>query len=134
MRYNESQVNDFIAKPNNVLVTIKMSDNLSDSGIIGICLASNENGNLLIKENTVSCRALGRNLEDIMLPYMYDIAYNKLGCTGDIILEYKKGEKNAPALNWLKNHTDISLNNNGSVIIPRKEIDTNGLIIEVINE
>lgn len=133
LRYNESQVKEFVSDPNNILITIKMSDNLSDSGIIAICLASKNEDNLFVKELTVSCRALGRNLEDTMLPYMFNIAHTKLNCQGNIKIAYQKGEKNIPALNWLTHYTKTALQENGIVTVDYQDIDTEGLIIEVNN-
>jgi len=134
VRYNETQVKKFLADTNNILVTIKMSDNLSDSGVIAILLASKEDNNLVIKELTVSCRALGRNLEDIMLPYLFNIAYKELNASKDIKILYKKGERNMPALNWLKMYSGTELEINGAVILKNNEnIYLDGLKIEVFN-
>lgn len=134
VRYNETQVKKFLTDTNNILVTIKMSDNLSDSGVIAILLASKEDNNLVIKELTVSCRALGRNLEDIMLPYLFNIAYKELNASKDIKILYKKGERNMPALNWLKMYSGAELEINGAVILKNNEnIYLDGLKIEVFN-
>lgn len=133
VRYNETQVKEFISNPNSLLITIKMSDNLSDSGIIAICLVTKENNNLFVNELTVSCRALGRNLEHIMLPYMFKIAYESLGCTGFVNIAYKKGERNAPALKWLCEYSNSDLKEKGNISLPCKDVSLEGLEVEVIN-
>lgn len=133
IRYNETQVKEFISKPNNVLITIKMSDNLSDSGIIAICLATKEDNNLLIKELTVSCRALGRNLEHVMLPHIFNIAYKKLDCTGMINIAYQQGERNAPALTWLSEYANSVLQKKGHITLSCKDVSLEGLEVEVLN-
>ncbi len=135
IRYNESQVRNFILlDPNNIVITIKMSDNLSDSGIIAICLATKKSENLFVKELVVSCRALGRHLEDIMLPYMLNIAKNKLNCSGYIDVAFKKGERNQPAINWLSKYSSENLSDEGTVTFDCKNVSLKGLIIEVIDE
>ena len=133
VRYNETQLKEFISNPNNIIITIKMSDNLSDSGIIAICLASKEDEHLLIKELAVSCRALGRNLENVMLPYMFNIAYVKLNCLGSINILYQKGARNTPALNWLTEYSNSELQENGNINFFYKDTSLEGIDIEVIN-
>lgn len=131
-RCNESQVNDMMCDENHCVITIKMSDNLSDSGVIAILLAHTDNG-LVLDELTVSCRALGRNLENIMLPYIFQLAANTLRTDNKISIEYKRGPRNGPALNWLQNiaATDIS-DDQGTIkyVIP-DDIDTTGIEIEI---
>lgn len=134
LRYNETQVRDFVSNPNNVLITIKMSDNLSDSGIIAICLATKVNNTLLVKELTVSCRALGRNLEDIMIPYMFNIACKKLNCVANLLnISYQKGERNLPALDWLHKYSNSDLLEKGTISVAYKDISLEGLKVEVLN-
>lgn len=54
-----------------------------------------------VDEPVMGCRALGRNIEDEMILTAFDFAKNKVGAE-NIILNYKKGPRNTPALNWLK--------------------------------
>ena len=134
VRFNETQVKEYINDKNKIVVTIKMSDNLSDSGIIAILVASKLNEDLIIDELTVSCRALGRNLESTMIPYAFNIAYEYLKCKNNILIKYTKGDRNMPALNWLEEYTQEQIKESGIVVINNvKNIDTNGLLIEVVN-
>ena len=131
-RYREVDINEIIKK--NCIITVSMSDNLSDSGIIGILVAHNNN-DLILDELAVSCRALGRNLEDVILPQMFMLAKDFLKTSSTIKINYKKGERNTPAINWLSSLVNKDIIDDIGVIdykIPSK-INTDGLNIEVIN-
>ena len=119
------------AQNNGVVITINMSDKLSDSGIIAILVANKSSeGFINLQEMTVSCRALGRNLENIMLPKMFELANQHLNGNGNILINYKKGPRNMPAINWLMDLTKQTLLEEGQILydIP-KNIDTEGLKI-----
>lgn len=119
------------AQNNGVVITINMSDKLSDSGIIAILVANKSSeGFINLQEMTVSCRALGRNLENIMLPKMFELANQHLNGNGKILINYKKGPRNMPAINWLMDLTKQTLLEEGQILynIP-KNIDTEGLKI-----
>ena len=59
-RYKEDTILDYMSRKDYCVITISMSDKLSDSGLIGILVAHVFEGNLYLDELTVSCRALGR--------------------------------------------------------------------------
>lgn len=132
-RYKETEVTDFMNDPNSLIITVKMADNLSDSGIIAILAAHRDGDDLILDEMTVSCRALGRNLEDIMLPKMFELAADELLTKKRILIHYKEGERNTPALSWLAKIAGIVLQSEGCISydIPNK-INTDGLKIEVL--
>lgn len=131
-RYKEADVEKFMADSDKCLITVQMSDNLSDSGVIAILAAHAENNILIADELTVSCRALGRNLENVMLPEMFRLAGETLGAGETMEIPYKKGERNGPALTWLKSLVNTDLEDVGTALfsIPDK-IDLSGLTVEV---
>lgn len=132
-RYKESDVLSFMNDENKIIITIHMSDNLSDSGIIAIIACHSIESNLYLDELTVSCRALGRKLENVMLPYLFKIANEELRTNGNINILYKEGPRNMPAIKWLSDLTNTKLEKEGDVqyIIP-KDINLTGLMVEVI--
>ncbi len=134
-RYNQEEVFALMQASDSAIITIQMSDKLSDSGIIALLAVHFNDGVLVADDLTVSCRALGRNLENIMIPYMFLIARDLFKSSSNIIINYKKGERNMPALKWLNTLIGCGLKDFGTVeyVIP-KNIDTAGLIIEVNNE
>ena len=129
-RYSEADVKSIM--DNAVIVTVKMSDMLSDSGIIAIMAAHKEKNDLQIDELTISCRALGRNLEDIMINKLLQLAQQKLQTSKTAKINYKIGPRNRPAINWLENVINQKIENDGQIQynIP-ESINTNGLQIEV---
>lgn len=131
-RPTEAEVQNAMREDGKCVITVAMSDNLADSGIIAVLLAGRDEA-LRLDELVVSCRALGRNLEDAMLPEMFALAEEKLGKHGPLRIHYKKGERNGPGLNWLKNLAGRELEENGGVLlydIP-DHIDLEGLKIEI---
>lgn len=83
------------------IITASMSDRLSDSGLIAILVAAiNDQRELLVKELVVSCRALGRGVENGMIAKMLELACEHLHCHS-INFPWKRGPRNQPAITWL---------------------------------
>jgi|LSQX01.2.fsa_nt_gb FkbH-like protein len=132
-RYTETEVRRLMQAPDGCVVTACMSDLLSDSGMIAFVAARAEGERLVCEELVVSCRALGRNLEDVMLSEMMRLAAARLGTRGEALIGYRKGERNGPALGWLRGLTGDPLEaGEGQVswAVPEK-VDLEGLEIEV---
>ena len=111
----------------NAILTINMSDRLSDSGIIAIFVAYKENNDLIIKDLCISCRALGRKLEKIMFFKAISLLKDYFN-TKDTLLYFQKGERNEPFLSFLHSlKTNIKDN---IAFIYEENIDYEGLIIE----
>lgn len=133
-RYRENEIYNFIKDKNKCVLTMHMSDSLSDSGIIAILIVEkNSDDELVLCELTVSCRALGRNLENIMLLQMFDVSRRCLNSKSTIIIKYKKGERNGPAMRWLSELCRVTLNEEGEIkyLIP-EHIDLTGILYEEI--
>ena len=130
-RYNISQVEELLNSKEACIVTAGMSDKLSDSGIIAILIARKDRVTAVVDELTFSCRALGRNIEDIVISKMLKMSADYLKTTGDIKIDYQKGPRNTPALNWLTNFVKEELKEKGTVnyTLPA-EIKTFGLNIK----
>ena len=131
-RYKETDVRSFMRDNGKCVITIHMSDSLSDSGIIAILAAHAENGVLTADELTVSCRALGRNLEDVMLPELFRLAQRHLNAKKQMEIPYLKGERNMPALKWLAALTGTETGERGTAVYEIPEhVDLSGLTVEV---
>ncbi len=101
-RYNQTQVKEIMDGRESAVVTVSMSDALSESGLIAIIVGRrDESRRLVVDELVVSCRALGRNIEDIMLLKAFQLLADHLGTEGDILIPYLRGPRNRPALEWL---------------------------------
>lgn len=105
-RLTELNVSNRIQDPNHIMVSVSMQDRLSDSGNIAALFGYKEEDTLIIDELCISCRALGRNIEDIIIGeatrFMLDsLELSKMSFT------YKIGHRNQPALKWLSSHSDL---------------------------
>lgn len=132
-RYTETEVRRLMRAADGCVVTVCMSDRLSDSGLIALLAARSEGGRLVCEELAVSCRALGRNLENVMLPEMMRLAAARLGTGRGALIGYRRGERNGPALDWLRSLTGSPLEaGEGRVpwAVP-EEVDLEGLETEV---
>ncbi len=132
-RYNKSEVESLLKSKNSCIVTASMSDKLSDSGIIAICICKNKNNDLFADELTFSCRALGRNIENIVISKMFQLSKNYLKTSDKILINYETGARNLPALNWLKNYTKSELCKKGIIACDLKDnIETSGLEMRIL--
>lgn len=101
-----SQVQSYIHSKEHCVITLSMRDKLSDSGIIGVCIAQKCANEIHILDVVISCRALGRRLEGFMLNLSFSLCIKTLSSKSDeVLLHYQKGERNTPFLQALKQLT-----------------------------
>lgn len=130
-RYNKAEVEKLLNSKKICVVTANMSDKLSDSGIIAVLVCKNENNNLLVEELTFSCRALGRNMEDIVISKMLQISKEYLKTTNNVHINYLKGLRNNPALTWLAAFCNTELEDKGCIqYLLNDNIETYGLEVK----
>ena len=67
----------------------------------------------------MSCRALGRGIEDTLLLEAIEILRRKYN-PKEVRVCYKKGERNMPALMWLSRIVECELEGNGYVVFPQE--------------
>lgn len=99
-RYTLSEIEEMIKSDNACVISISLSDNLSDSGIIGVCCAKSIDNIVKIEECYVSCRALGRGIDECIVLGAIKIACDKFSCN-KVNVCFKKGERNLPAENFV---------------------------------
>ena len=107
-RYTVSEVHRFLHSRQAEVASVALSDRLSDSGIIASVIAEREGKFLLVKEVCMSCRALGRRLEDVIILRALRNMKIFAGCEHVVFL-YARRERNAPALNWLVRNANNEL-------------------------
>ncbi|MCE3046675.1 HAD-IIIC family phosphatase [Helicobacter kayseriensis] len=125
-----NQVEEWFRNPHLSIATIAMSDKLSDSGIIAIFIGEKIKHQLALRDLCISCRALGRKLEEIMLFKAISLLKEKLGIlspTTDIY--FKKGERNSPFLDFLQKLPQHSASQNIYTTID-EIVNTDGLNIK----
>lgn len=126
-RLNLEEVANYMKK--SLIINISMSDKLSDSGIIAIFLFSLEQNKIFIDDLCISCRALGRKLEERMFFKAFEMAINFFNISKNIpvTLYYKKGDRNTPFLNFLEKISSKIKEN--QALIDFKELNFQGLTI-----
>ena len=100
-RFNAAEIVRRLNDPNSPIVTIQMRDRLSDSGIVGALFCQISPDTLIVDELVISCRALGRNLEDLMIAEALKLACPILG-DRRMIFHATQGLRNGPARSWLQ--------------------------------
>jgi FkbH-like protein len=108
---------------NSVWVGLSLSDQFSDSGIIGgIVLRKVSNTECAVLELFLSCRVLGRGLETALIcqGILEGMRYLQ---ASNVQISWMIGERNEPALNWLASSIlDESPVSPGSVTMSDAEI------------
>lgn len=101
-RLNENQIIQLISDPSYEVISTGLNDMLSDSGIISLIVGRKCNDTLSILEICISCRAMGRKLEN---PIIIE-SIKKMGAQfSSKYVEFHpvQGPRNQPALEWLRN-------------------------------
>jgi FkbH-like protein len=103
-------------------LSISMRDKFSDSGIIGAIFAQIEDEYLVIDEICVSCRALGRNVENPMIALaLAPVVEQKR--LHSIVFKWRQGPRNMPARMWLESFTGIhQVPNNATITVAWKQL------------
>jgi FkbH-like protein len=132
-RFNEVDISNYLRNPMSSVVTIGLSDRLSNSGLIGLLVLNRENQIVRVEELAISCRALGRGLEHLMIGNALKCALNGLLSKVQLEFRYVKGSRNAPARLWLERECGSELAEQGlqKLFWPEKKNckDTNGIDI-----
>ena len=99
-RFTESDVQRYMTRADSRVVSIRLRDRLSDSGMIGAVFAHREGETAVIDEISVSCRALGRSIEGALLGAALTRTAEDLGCAR-VVIPFTAGPRNEPARAWL---------------------------------
>jgi FkbH-like protein len=66
-RFDKSQIREYLKTKNRFVFTISLKDKFSDSGNVAVLYFTKDNDDLILNEVCISCRALGRNLENAFI-------------------------------------------------------------------
>ena len=99
-RLSEPQFVDWLNEPNHQLWTVRVKDKFGDSGLTGIFSISFHNELAQVEDFILSCRVMGRNIEDVMLAMVFDFALER-GCSA-LHVKYVQSERNKPILEFLQ--------------------------------
>jgi FkbH-like protein len=113
-RFSEVDIAQMLDAPDHRMVLIHLSDRLSDSGPIGLLVARRQGDTLAILELAISCRALGRGLEDLIVAEAVRAIQVELPAARIEFLHHT-GPRNGPAREWLAKLTGQTLPSEGRV-------------------
>ena len=111
-RFSEAEIASRLASPDGRIASISLRDRLSDSGVVGMLVARRTGDCLIVDELAISCRALGRDLENVMIAAAVNALMDGWPCRR-LEFCYGTGPRNAPARDWLSKLSDVSLNSSG---------------------
>lgn len=101
-RYLEEDIKQFAENDNFLLVSVKVEDKFGDNGIIGVVMVEKDVGRWRIDTFLLSCRVIGRRIEETLLAYILEEA--KKGKARILIGEFIPTKKNIPAKEFYKNN------------------------------
>lgn len=90
-RYTKAEVEEIAANPDNVIYVIYISDKYGESGLSSVVILENKASQMIIDTFLMSCRVMGRKLEEVI---MNELATKYAG--KNIIGEYIPTAKNVP--------------------------------------
>lgn len=114
IRYSESDIRMLMNNPNTDVVYLKLADKFGDSGIVGVAIVKYENHQAIIESFLLSCRVLGRKVEEAFLLSILRLAKDKV--VASVIGKYVRTKKNS--------QTEYFYEKNGFVSIPQKDNGT----------
>lgn len=100
-RYGEAEVSSFLNAPEYTVISVRLCDRFSDSGLIGVIVIHKQDEDVVVKEVCLSCRSLGRGLEDALIIPAIVEATGFRGCR-NVVFEVSVGARNEPAIKWLE--------------------------------
>ena len=102
-RYSLSQVEAMLTSPDWRVVTVSLADRLSDSGLVGVCVGHRQDGFVELDECFVSCRALGRGIDPVIVLGAIGQITEYFGLSKLRVL-FRSGPRNTPAERFVEEH------------------------------
>lgn len=107
-RYTPQQIESLMKSEQSTVVSISLSDRLSDSGIIGVVVVTKNDHVAVLEECFVSCRALGRGIDQAIVLGGVSVAMTSLS-SARLKVNFQKGERNSPAEKFAEQHFPVNL-------------------------
>ncbi len=99
-RYQEEDIKEFAGSPDYFVFSVKVADKFGDNGITGVAVVQKDKNSWTIDTFLLSCRVIGRMVEDVMLGHM--LAKARQAGVAKIIGEFIPTKKNIPARDFFK--------------------------------
>mgnify|MGYP001193854912 FL=1 len=108
-RYQEEDIKKFVNDDNYLVGCAQVIDKFGDNGITGAFIVKKENDIWTLDTFLLSCRVMGRGVEDAILSHIIDDA--KSNNVKEVKAEFIQTAKNKPAENFLKDFGFIKQEN-----------------------
>lgn len=99
-RFNHAEIANRMGRSDAAVASVQLKDRFSDSGVIAVLIAERRGDVLLVEELCISCRAMGRQLEDTIVLSALRHMPLFAGCN-EVAFQVNHGQRNRPALDWL---------------------------------
>jgi FkbH-like protein len=109
-RLDEVKVHDYLSQPGQFAVAVGLSDRLTDSGVVAAMFGRIVDDEVFVEEWVISCRALGRELEDAMAASALAAVTKQAKVAW---FHYRTGPRNAPGREWLSRLSNCVLDDEG---------------------
>ena len=97
-RLSERELLDWARDPAHRLWTIRVADRFGDAGLTGLLSVQEANGELRIIDYVLSCRVMGRRVEETMAALA--VQYGRLRGIPSVVAEYRQTPRNQPCLEF----------------------------------
>lgn len=114
-RLDEVKVHDYLSQPGQFAVAVGLRDRLTDSGVVAAMFGRIVDDEAFVEEWVISCRALGRELEDAMAASALAAVTKQAKVAW---FHYRTGPRNAPGREWLSRLSGCTLDVEGRALIP----------------
>ena len=102
-RFTEVEISERLASEQSQVIGVRLRDKLSDSGNVALIVIDFLDGIAVIEEFCISCRALGRDLETLILASACTMAFRRQQVKVSMLqVKYSPGPRNMPAKEWLE--------------------------------
>ena len=95
-RYTKAEIEEIAADPEKTIYVVYASDKYGDSGLISVIILVDEDMSVRIDTFLMSCRVMGRRLEDVIINEL--IAWSLNNGKQEIVGEFISTAKNAPVM------------------------------------
>jgi len=124
-RYTEGDIDRFLNSNDMDVYYLKLKDRISDLGLIGVAIVKYKNSLAYIDSFMMSCRALGRGAEDVLMSIIIQRA-RKLGCN-NLIGTYIETNKNIQVSNFFDKQKFIFIEKIDNVTTWNLKIELNSI-------
>lgn len=114
VRYTEDNIKELVEAKDSDIYTLKVSDKISDLGLIAIGIIKYEGNVAFIDSFLMSCRALGRGLENALLAFMINEVRENSGTK--IVGRYVPTKKNIQTKDFFKKNNFRLLDTNPNFV------------------